>query len=308
MPEDVFADMVTPEEEALMQASEADETQLSDEDKTTLAEQEKHQEAKQEAEPEPEPEKEPEKAEEPAKEPEKEEDKRTVPLAALHEERDKRKELQGQMDRFKQDFVDLKESLKPKEPEPEPIDYNVDPIGATKQKLEALEKVTEETHKTNQEMQQFQEQQRIATSIKQHEDAFKAQTPDYDDAFNHIINLRTNELKIMGYNDQQIADTIAQGAFGIGVSALQQGKNPAQVLYEMAKNYGYKTPEAEPEKKDTTAEKTIEELEKGQEATKKVGAGEAPKEGELTLAEIMKLDGDEFDKAWDKYQKSGRLG
>ena len=89
------------------------------------------------------------------------------------------------------------------------------------------------------------------------------------------------------------------------LSALQAGKDPAEVIYMMGKNFGY----APTEKKEQAKDSKIENITKGQEASKTLGSGGRSESGGLTLDAISKMDDDEFgalvadDKKWKQFGK-----
>jgi hypothetical protein len=187
------------------------------------------------------------KVEEPAKvEPPKQEPK-TIPLAAHLEER---RALKSEIDAIRAELAAIKNP--PKAPTPIP-EFNDDPKGyvdhqaqTVAEKLEAASKRVEQAEKTAQMSAQQAEQVQFQNYLQQAEAHFVAQTPDYHDALAHIRHIRARQLKVFDPNitEEQVRDTIIREEMGLASQVAKQGRNPAQMAYEIAQAYGY-TPKAQ---------------------------------------------------------------
>ncbi len=223
----------------------------------------------------------------PAEEKPKEEPK--VNLGALHEERAKRKELEGKMAVMEDRFKQLVTGLTPQEQKPTPEE---DPINYFKQEIEQLKEVTRQQQEQTQAQRQ---QEQVVDAYRAQSEEFKATTPDFVDAYNHILSNRIKELKTMGLDEAQARQTVANEEYSIALKSLQDGVNPAQRIYEIAALRGYQKKTSEAPKKDLAV------IEKGQKNAK-VSASATP-EGELTLEAIAEMDDDDFAAAWAKLKK-----
>jgi hypothetical protein len=76
------------------------------------------------------------------------------------------------------------------------------------------------------------------------------------------------------------------------MTAMQQGRNPAEVAYQLAETWGFK-PKSE-EKPDDK----IVRLQQGQKASQTLSKKSAPAEESL-LKKIEEMDDQEFDKFWN---------
>lgn len=164
-----------------------------------------------------------------------------VPHGALHQERERRKALE-------QRIAELEAASKQTQPaaEPDMPDPIMDPKGFAewqRGQFDAQQKRWRDQEQAQIEQQQRQHRQQIAA---QYEQQFMQQTPDYADAVKHLHQSRLTELRMYGMTDEQISATIAQDANSLLDAAMQQGRNPAEVLYQIAKQRGWNTPAAAP--------------------------------------------------------------
>ena len=224
-----------------------------------------------------------------------------VPLAALNESRAQLRQTQAELNAIRQQvqqFESLRQELEQARAQArqqqEEQQFNADPLGMLqKQMRELSEKVTQ----PQPQVQQYQEQQ-LFTSIASQVQEFKKTTPDYDDALQHVLEARKNELMTMGATEFDAQQRVAQEAQEIAINSLRAGQNPGQVVYQLAKLRGY------------TAKQISQKLEtvaKGQAASTSLSkASGGTDRGELSLAEIENMDDGEFDKFWKNFEKSQR--
>lgn len=190
-----------------------------------------------------------------------------VPHGAFHEERTRRQALEAELKAEREQAAkDRAERLKleertnailerafpkPKDPEPEPIpDVNVDPVGwitatmkATGKTLEQIQgelaEAKKEKTQTAEQLRQSDQVNAVFTKAIASEREFIATAPDYNDASAFLIQSRKDELSEFGYTPEQIDQVIAQERYGIAVQAQAANKNPAAVVYNLAKKRGY---------------------------------------------------------------------
>lgn len=218
------------------------------------------------------------------------EEQKTVPLAALREEREKRKKAQEEARKRETDFARLQGRLETlerlaKEPEkpaaPDPLQ--------TLERLDAKEREREQAR--------IAEQEQAAITSRYLEDArsFAAETADFKEAYQHVVDSRVRELQLQGW---PLIDAQAQAQrdeVAIARIALQRGERPAQVIYELAKARGYAR--KEPAKQVQTPSEKLETVTKGQQAARSLSnaAGGTPKPGSLEA--LLHMSDDEFDEA-----------
>lgn len=239
-------DELTPEEAEALAAMESD----SDPEVDT-AEEVSAEGASQDSEPEPqgEPEEAAPVAESPAEEPAGEETAKIaapakppeghVPHQALHAEREKRKALEARI-------KEMEEAAKPKEEVPQYADPIMEPEKYRAWAEYQASASQQSVQQIQQQMREQQEQRERQVRAQQFEEQFKAATPDYDAAIQHLFNARTSELVSQGYAPQDIQQQIAQDANALYDSAVAIGMNPAELAYMQAKSHGYQAPAPAP--------------------------------------------------------------
>ena len=215
-----------------------------------------------------------------------------VPLPALQEARREAKELRERLRRSEmenqQRFAALQERLnKLQTPEGEQPTFETDPASYLKKEVEGLKQaVTTAT----QQAQQVQIESFLKNTIQASEDQYRKNHPDYNDAVNHLIASLKNNMELHGVSDQaQIDNMLKEQATRMTVTALRLGKEPAEFVYEIAKNHGF-VPKAVRDN-----ETKLETIAKGQEATQTLGSGGKRDSGAVTLDSLSKMDDGELD-------------
>ena len=133
----------------------------------------------------------------------------------------------------------------------------------------------------------------------QSEAEFKEEQPDYDAAAQYYAQSRIAELERIYAIPTAQAQNVLQNELVTAMrQARQTGANPAQAIYEAAKLRGYSP-------KSDKAEKTLKQMGEGRKMSPSMPQGGKGKSAELTVEALMKLDGDEFTKAWEKAEKQG---
>lgn len=145
----------------------------------------------------------------------------------------------GALEQYVQSITQ-KPAEKPDEPGP---DASTDPLGAMMHRLESLNKQVadlqanlqgQQTQQTQaQQFQAFQQQVRALTAD------FIKTAPDFQDAYVYVRNGRVADLRALGYNDQQINETLFREEATLADTSIRNARNPAETIYEMAKRHGY---------------------------------------------------------------------
>jgi hypothetical protein len=233
--------------------------------------------------------------------------------AIWREERNKRKELQKQVDQMNERWMELvgrmqqppaQQPPQPNAAEIEVPDFEDDPIGHLRAKNEILERQLQEVNQERTvrqtQTQQVQQFQQLQAGVDQLERTFAASTPDYHEAVGHMYGEVARMANAMGYSPQQVQQTISQMALDISMRALQQGRNPAQVAYEAARALGYSGPKP-------TQPPEGEQAHTPQPPTSLSGvAGKRTSAGTPTWDAIAKMDDTEFEKLWAQMEKDAR--
>lgn len=235
-----------------------------------------------------------------------------VPQSALHEARQQAKEYKARMERMESLFQKSMERPQPQQQQapakaqPEIPAYDQDPLGHTKAQLDRAMATIDELKGNFQQRTQHDEQaartQSTLETYGRHVSTFKRQTPDYDDAFQYLMDTRDKELSFVHEDPTERTNRIQYEEGYLAAAAMRQGKNPAQVFYEMAKVRGYKG------KQPAVEENKIERLTKGQQASRSNAGGKVADGDDISLEKLAEMDPDspEYDKAWAKFEKAAR--
>lgn len=244
-----------------------------------------------------------------------------VPHAVFHAEREERKRIQAERDEllsFKSAFLErqrwIQESQQQEQqPEPEP-DPDHDIFAALKHERAqrvALEKRITEREQSEQRATEEQQFESKVWEYWQSSAQEYAQTQtDFGDAAKWLAELRDKQLTALGRVDARFSSKQARDAQidtelkDIIVQAARQGISPAEMVYGLAKDYGYagvtdtNKPLELPEK--------LKQVAAAQDASRTVAQAQGRSSGgELSLEQIMAMPRDEFT-AWHAEPKNAR--
>jgi len=240
--------------------------------------------------------------EQPAEQPQK-----MVPYDALHEERQRRKEIQQELQRdrmeraqrdaiLEQRLAQLAQANQPKAPqvtyEDDPVRYLAMQNEATQQELRNLR---QEEQRREQMAQRAWQEQAFTQHVVTHEQEFATKTPDYFEAINFAKQNRVKQLMMLGFDEASATNNVQMEAAQLAANVARQGGNPAQVGYEYAKSLGY-----QPKAAQATPEQKLQTTQKGLEASKSLSGGSA-KGGNLSIDVLAKMSNEEFDAYVNKH-------
>ena len=250
-------------------------------------------------EPAPQPEEKPAQAEEaPAKEPAADEPldpaeehpqvAKMVPLPALQEERKLRRQereerlrLQGRMDILQRMANEGRQAPEPPK--------ELDPLA----KLDRADRYIEERQRVD---QQTRARQQLVGQYHAAADEFAKETPDFGEAYKHLIKHRIEELTEIGHDPATARQIAEDNETAIVALAFQQGANPAERIYKLAKLRGYAGPKPAEAPKPTASEK-LATVESGQKAAKSLSQAAGSSAKVDSIETLLSMDDDEFDKA-----------
>lgn len=168
---------------------------------------------------------------------------------AFHQERERRKAAEAKLieattgqARLDERLKLLSEAVSTKQESKEPAappNPEEDIFGTAKYLVEgfqSLQKRLDES-KTVQERQNAQSQ--LASFYQADATRFSQQNTDYAEASTHLYNARTSELKMLGYDDSSIQNTLGAEFGQLLQIAATNKRSPAEMVYELAKTRGY---------------------------------------------------------------------
>lgn len=228
----------------------------------------------------------------------------------LEEERTSRAALEQKLNDIQ---AQLAEKLKAPVVVEEVPDATTDPLGHMMHQLKTVNEtvIKLQTDLTAQQQQNLQRQQfdQFKAAVDGAKATFEAANPDFKDAYAHVRNLRSEDLRLAGCPEADIPKILVQDELQIAQTALQRGKNPAEEMYTMAKRYGYVPKQAAaPTGADAkaAADAKIAALNKGAPAARAPAKGSPDAGITLTAAGLKDVSNSDLnklvadDKMWNK--------
>lgn len=212
-----------------------------------------------------------------------------VPQGALHQERERRKATEVQLQDFQRELAEIKAKLNPPAEivVPDPI---LDPKGFREFQIKQITERAQEKADSERRQMEAQQQSLVMARLAQDVNAFKATTPDYDPAFQHAVKVRREELEFYGNTPEMIDQQLEVDVQAIVQQAYSQGKNPAEMFYSYAKMRGYQgqAPAAPPQPSQAAAQVTA--LANAQKQTASMAtAGGPANDGGMTIETLSKM-------------------
>ena len=182
-------------------------------------------------------------------------------------------------------------------PMPEPT-LESDPAAFIQRQQAEIAELKQAEAQRQQQNQQVQYVQQIEARARTDVQAYMVETPDYQEAENHLMNARATQLQHLGVPAQQISAMIKMEALHIAEQVFQQGRPLGETIYNLAKSMGYAKKVAQPvsneEDVDTVAQK-MATIERGQRLAAGVPRGSAPPTGQISAQQLSAMTPDEFE-------------
>ena len=211
-----------------------------------------------------------------------------VPQGALHQERERRKETERQFQELQRQFAEIQAKLNPP-PEivvPDPV---LQPEAFKQFQIDQIKQRAAEKAEADRQAQERAQEQQIMARVNQDVQQFRAATPDYDQAFQHAVKVRREELAFYGNSPEQIDQQIEVDVRAIVQQAYTQGKNPGELFYNYAKMRGYSPAQAAAQPAPQAAAQ-VQALAEAQRQTASMGtAGGPSNDGGVTIETLAKM-------------------
>jgi hypothetical protein len=181
-------------------------------------------------------------------------------------------------------------------------DMDADPIGwmkYAKGELDAFKKERAEADKqAKAEQEQHAQLAQLGKRMDEYESEFREDHADYNDAVQFFQKARIAELKDEGVTDGEMTRALQQSFSTIVARAINSGKDPAEVVYKLAKNRGFGVDK--PDKK-------LETIERAAQAGRSLSQGSTRTgDGELTFEYVSSLKGKEFTEAFARLKAQAK--
>ena len=237
---------------------------------------------------------------------------KTVPLSALHEERERRKEerkareaAEAAAARMERRWDEIIRRTAPKAEDTTPS-FQEDPAGYLRHQTVKTAADVASLTKWREEQAEVQQEgaarTRFERAVLAEEQTFAAEKPDYPDALRMLQTRRIEDLTAAGVPPADALEVMQRETAFLAHTAMTAGKNPAEVMYGMATRMGYKAAT------QATAAGKIADIERAQKAASPLSNAGGEGDVEISLARLAEMDDVEFDKNWDKLKKAGKLG
>ncbi|WP_053160123.1 hypothetical protein [Pseudomonas sp. P1.8] len=235
---------------------------------------------------------------------------RKVPLAALHEERQKRQALElqlqaqaQQMQQWQAQMQAQQQATQQAQQEAEAPDFDMDPKAWLDYKeaqinarFEQLQNGPAQQPQVQQvETQVLQEAAVLGPVVSDAEARFEAANPDYRQAFDHVMATVEQNMRAQhpGINEQQLGMLRTAALVTLTKQCQANGTNPAEHVYQRAQAMGYKPASREPRKQPNTSLSTLP------------GSARAPDErSHVSVSDISDMSEAEFDKFFNDMKRS----
>lgn len=215
-----------------------------------------------------------------------------VPVAAIQEERRRRKEAEKQSAELRAQYERLAgrvEGLQERQPGQEQPQTEEDPLA----RLDRLERATQQ----QQQLQTIQaHHQTLGNRFDAAVNALKTEMPDVTQAIEHLVRSRERELiEVHGIPAEQVKPMLGQEMFQFLQNATQRGIDPARAAVQWARERGYQTVSRETVADPAAAARAdIARTSAGQQAAKSLGQASGAPGGEITADAIADMPLDEF--------------
>lgn len=236
---------------------------------------------------------------EPAEPEAKVKEEKVVPLAALHEERRARQELQRQLAesnrrQAERDAIIERRlaALAPQQQMPDKLEQPVEYLDQRLSEVAATNKqILERDQQREQEAQRQHIERQATQAVLASAAEFAKVQPDLPEAGKYLNEMRARELMLFGMAEAQAIAQATQEQDNALKTWAYQGMNAAQMAYEFAKARGY-----QPKTQANTAEQKIAAQQKGTAAAKSLGGGGAVHAGKLTAEALASMSDEDFSK------------
>lgn len=244
---------------------------------------------------------------------------RFVPVQALHEERDRRRALEGEVSKLREGFARADErqralnellGLDPTAPKAAQAQALIDPeqdiFGAFKQLQQRYDALTTQTKQVDQRITNQTEDQALLSAYQSDARTFAGKTADFGDAYNHLLSTRSQELEALGITDAKERGRImAAEEKQIAAQSLKAGRSAAETIYNLAKLRGYAGKQvASTASVPNDAARQLEAAQKGREAFPTLSGTGASAPAGLTIEALADMSEADFERTMSKLSES----
>jgi hypothetical protein len=180
-------------------------------------------------------------------------DAKTIPKKRLNKEIEKRKVLEEQLSREREERIKAQHELQlysgavnkmsaPQEARKEEIDpVDQDAHNYYMRELNALKyQISQQEN----QLKQSTELNNFANAVNSQQAEFSRQMPDFDKAYDFLLEKEQQNAVLQGINDDQAERYVREKLYNMSHVALSNGRNVPEMIYELSKNMGYSAKQA----------------------------------------------------------------
>lgn len=230
--------------------------------------------------------------------------------SALAEERYRRAQIQQELAQLRQQseqFGNLRAELEAYRKQVHQEEE--DPVTELKREIKGLsERYNQDQQAATADRQALTERLALENQVRSQVAEFMKRKPDYQQAYQYVVNRRQADYQAMGVPPQLWGQRLESEVTGLLNEARLYGTNPAEVLYGLAANWGYKpTSQATSNQESMVSERSSQfPLDEGPTSLSEIGGrADTPP---LSLRDISRISDEDFDKLWESYKKASRGG
>ena len=229
------------------------------------------------------------------------EPQKTVPLAALHEERAKAKEMRQRLAHLEQQTQLGNQRLEQiiqaaqQRNAPQVPTLEENPVSHFDHRTRVLEARLQEQEQRNQQYEQREQQTYQYRQLQQHIGSqiqeYAQTAPDIGDAIGHLQTADVQALLALGHDEATAQQMVTRHHDELVVNLVRQGVNIPERLLALAKARGYA-----PKAQAPDGAQKLQAVQKGTAAAKSLGGGGAVSNG-LSLQALAAMSSEEFEEA-----------
>jgi hypothetical protein len=216
-----------------------------------------------------------------------------VPVAAIQEERRRRKEAEKQANELRAQYARLEgrvEGLQDRQQPQQQDQAEEDPLA----RLERLERVAQQQQQIDQVRNVHAE---LGSRFDHAVNQYKTEAPDVTQALEFLVRSRERELtEVHGIPAERVKPMLGQEMFQFLANAQARGVDPARAAYQWAKERGYQAKAADQPDPAATARNDMARTTAGMAASKSLGQASGAPGGEVSLDIIADMSPKELTK------------
>lgn len=166
----------------------------------------------------------------------KEIERRKLAEEKYEREREARIKFETELSLYNKALENLQSKQQEQEPELDPIDS--DAHNLYMRKIKDLEARLERQHSN---LSEYEIRQNFTNTVNHQAAEMMKAKPDFSDAYNYLLSVETQKARMLGYNDTQAQAVALNQLQPVAWQAYNRGENVAEVTYNLAKTYGYKS-------------------------------------------------------------------